>query len=57
MLIPKYAPLFILLAFLLGSCAGPVSQEPKNLSTVKSEVKEYVTTKQYDARGLPNRAG
>ncbi len=49
MFIPKHAPLSILLAFLLGSCAGPVSHEPKNLSAVKSEVSYYVTNKQYDA--------
>jgi len=45
----KPFPLSVLVAVLLGSCAGPVSQEPKNLSTLKSEVKEYVTTKRYDA--------
>jgi len=44
-----HLPLSVVLAVLLGSCAAPVSREPKNLSTLKSEVKEYVVTKQYDA--------
>ncbi len=43
-----YLPLPIVLAIVLGSCASPVSREPQNLSTVKSEVKDYVTTKRYD---------
>lgn len=43
-----HLPLSVVLAVLLGSCAAPVTREPKNLSTLKSEVKEYVATKKYD---------
>lgn len=42
-------PLSVLLAIALGSCAGPATREPTNLSTAKGEVATYVNSGKYQA--------